>query len=310
MTDLAQTLARLSALLGPPTGDPAPLGGGIMNRNYKVELGGTAYVVREPGENTDVLGIDRDAEWSAACAAARAGVGPAVEAMLEDPHVLVTAFVGGRRVTAADLERSDVLGSVAAALRRMHDSGEALRSAFSPFAAIDAYAATVHARGLDPPEGYDTARRRARAVAKVMRGANHDPVPCHNDLVAANLLLEGPVVRLVDWEYAGMGDRYFDLGNLAANNGLSDHAQAVLLEAYFGEDPSPRRLACVQLMGFVSDLREAIWGTLQTAVSRLDYDFADYSSRHMRRALEAADDRRFDGWLRDARGGRLGRARD
>ena len=71
-------------------------------------------------------------------------------------------------------------------------------------------------------------------------------MPCHNDLLAGNLLLDGEQLCIVDWEYAGMGDRYFDLGNLAVNNGLDDDARGRLLEAYFGEPPGrpPPGLRC------------------------------------------------------------------
>ena len=63
-------------------------------------------------------------------------------------------------------------------------------------------------------------------------------MPCHNDLLTANFILDdGDVLRIIDWEYAGMGDRYFDLGNFAVNNELDDEDEERLLDAYFGEPP-------------------------------------------------------------------------
>ena len=98
-----------------------------------------------------------------------------------------------------------------------------------------------------------------------------------------------------------MGDRYFDLGNFAVNNELDDDAADALLEAYFGEPPDDRRRATLGLMRFMSDFREAMWGVVQTAVSDLDFDFADYATKHFERMSATAADRRFAGRLEEAR---------
>ncbi|MEK6229667.1 MAG: phosphotransferase [Actinomycetota bacterium] len=301
MSDLAQTLARLAAILGHPDGEPVALDGGITNRNYKVGFGGTPYVIREPGKDTELLGIDRGAEWAASCAAARAGVGPPVRVMLEDPPILVTGFVEGRPVSEDELRQPDLLRNVAGALRRIHDSEEKLPSTFSAFRTVEDYAATATARGAKVPDGYNAARKRAKAIEKALRGPEHEPVPCHNDLLATNLLLDGATMCIVDWEYAGMGNRYFDLGNLSVNNGLDEDAQATLLEAYFGEPPDARRLACLRLMQFMSDFRESMWGVVQGAVSELDFDFEGYAVEHFERLRETAADPRFRTWLKEAR---------
>ena len=68
-----------------------------------------------------------------------------------------------------------------------------------------------------------------------------EPVPCHNDLLPANLLSVPAGVMLVDWEYAGMGHPLFDLGNLAVNNEFDDPAEERLLETYLGAPPGRRR---------------------------------------------------------------------
>ncbi len=89
---------------------------------------------------------------------------------------------------------------------------------------------------------------------------------------------------IVDWEYAGMGDPFFDLGNFAVNNELDDADADRLLEAYFGEPATPRRQAALNLFRFMSDFREAMWGVVQTSVSELDFDFR----RLRRQALQPA----------------------
>jgi thiamine kinase-like enzyme len=304
MSDLAQTLARLSAILGPPDGDPVPLDGGITNRNYRVDFGGSTYVIREPGKDTELLGIDRGAEWAASCAAASVGVGPSVRAMLENPPVLVTEFLDGTAVAEDDLREPAVLTSLARSLRKVHESGEELPSEFSSFRVVERYARTAGEHGVTPPGGYESAHKHAKGIEKALRGPDHDPVPCHNDLLAGNLIRQGDRLRIVDWEYAGMGDRYFDLGNLAVNNGLDEEGETILLEAYFGEPPDARQMATLHLMRFMSDFRESMWGVVQSAVSELDFDFTAYADEHFARLEQTAAHPRFDSWLREARGPR------
>ena len=133
--------------------------------------------------------------------------------------------------------------------------------------------------------------------------AEHSPVPCHNDLLPANFLSGDEHIVIVDWEYAGMGDRFFDLGNLAVNNEFGDEDEDRLLEAYFGEPPTPRRRASLKLFRFMSDFREAMWGVVQRSVSDLDFDFDAYASKHFTRMGETSRDERFGAWLGEVRGG-------
>jgi thiamine kinase-like enzyme len=108
-------------------------------------------------------------------------------------------------------------------------------------------------------------------------------------------------MQLIDWEYAGMGDRWFDLGNFAVNNELDDDQGDLLLEAYFGEPPDERKRATLKLFRFMSDFREGMWGVVQAGVSELDFDFRDYAQKHFDRLETARTDPRFDGWIEEAK---------
>ena len=107
--------------------------------------------------------------------------------------------------------------------------------------------------------------------------------PCHNDLLNANFIDDGQRIRIVDWEYAGMGDPFFDLGNFSINHELGADEDSALLAAYDGPDhvsERPARLARLTLMRVVSDFREAMWGVLQQGISTLDVDFVAYAGDH------------------------------
>ena len=304
MPELAEVIARLTALLGSRQGEVAPLDGGITNRNFKVSFDGTEYVLRLPGKDTEKLGIDRDAECDANQRAAELGIAPRVVTMLQEPQCIVTCFVEGRTASPAELREPELLAEVASALRSFHDSDATLQANFDSFRIVEQYAGIARDHSVEMPDGYKSALASARAIESALEGQpEHAPVPCHNDLLPANFILGGDRMQIVDWEYAGMGDRYFDLGNFAVNNELDADGERRLLEAYFEEPPDGRRYAALRLMRFMSDFREAMWGVVQSGISELDFDFGDYGRTHFNRLGEASRDPRFKCWIEEAGGG-------
>jgi thiamine kinase-like enzyme len=298
LPDPVTLLHELEPVLGERGSEPLALAGGITNRNYRVVMGGEDYVLRICGKDTAVLGIDRDAECAATMAAARIGVGPEVVVYRPDLEVLVTRWVHGRPATPEELRAAPFLEQVAVALRAVH-AGPPLDARFDAFALVVGYRDEVRERGGADPAGYHEAAAAAARIAAVLTGPDHDPVPCHNDLLPANFLYDGDRVRIVDWEYAGMGDRFFDLGNLAVNNEFGSDEEERLIAAYFGELDG-RRLAALRLMRVMSDFREAMWGAVQDVVSELDFDYAAYRDEHFERLLAAIRAPGFERSLADA----------
>jgi thiamine kinase-like enzyme len=256
--------------------DVEPLGGGITNHNFKVAIDGEILVLRIGGKDTELLGIDREHEHQAALNAARLGIGPDV--IRFQSGCLVTSFVEG------EVGRADP-SEVGRMLRRLH-GGAPLRSRFDSFRVVETYAETAAAHGVAIPSEYERAHELARTIEASRSGA--PVVPCHNDLLAANFIADGDRLWIVDWEYAGMGDAFFDLANFAVNNGLDEDGERELLEAYGSGDA-----AALVLMRFMSDFREAMWGVVQQGISELDFDFADYVAQHFERLVRTAQEPRF-----------------
>ena len=260
------------------------LGGGITNHNLKVDVDGERFVLRVAGKGTNLLGIDRVVELAATETAAALGIGPDVAQFVEPEGWLVTRFIDGGIPPVEQMRQPDMLGRVAAALRAFHDGPE-IPGTFDSFRVVEVYCRTAIDRGGTVPETYEWAHEVAgRIEAKRSGGA---PVPCHNDLLNANFLDDGERLRIVDWEYAGMGDRFFDLANFSINHELDATQSETLLGAYFGE---VRRadLEALELMRFMSDFREAMWGVVQSAVSELDFEFESYASEHFERLRRTA----------------------
>lgn len=258
------------------------LGGGITNHNFKVEVDDGAFVLRMGGANTELLGIDRAVEHAAAKRAFEVGVGPEIVAFVPSQGWLVARFIDGRAISPEQMREPETLSRAMAALRRFH-SAEPIPGRFDAHAVVEDYHAKALAHGVEIPSEYDD----AHSLSVRIRAARGDQplVPCHNDLLNANFLDDGEL-RIVDWEYAGMGDRFFDLANFSVNHQLSIEDDRRLLNAYFGE-VRDSDLASLRLMRFMSDFREAMWGVLQSGISELAFAFGEYAVKHFAR-LEAA----------------------
>jgi len=298
---LVAALHRLPELAGRELTLTA-LSGGITNRNFRVDADGTdqRWVIRLAGNDTHLLGISREVEHAATVAAAGVGVGPEVTAFIRPEGYLVTRFIVGEPVSAEAVHHPDTLRRVADSLRRIHD-GPAIPGLFVPLRIVEAYRALAVARGVPIPPEYDRATDAARRIERALLADPIEPRPCHNDLLNANFIDDGRRIRIIDWEYAGMGDPFFDLGNFSINHELESDEDVVFLEAYDGSI-DPRRLARLTLMRVVSDFREAMWGVLQQGVSTLDVDFVAYAAGSFDRLLRNASTPRFEHALAEVSG--------
>ena len=262
----------------------SPLGGGLTNRNYRIDTDGESFMLRVAGKGTALLGIDRFCEVACSRAAAALGVGPEVIAYLPEHEVIVRRFVTGRVLTAEDLRQPEVLSRVAETLHRYH-GGPPGAGSFSPFAAVRSYYSLALERRAGFPDNLEHPLERLLKIEKDLQ--TDDPLcPCHNDLLAGNFIDDGTAVRIIDWEYGGMGDRFFDLGNLAVNNEFDDEQERALLAFYFGE-VNRDHLRRLRLMRLASDMREAMWGFLQAAISTLDIDYLAYGRKHLERFINS-----------------------
>jgi len=298
--DLVRAMQKVPELAGRKLTLTA-LSGGITNRNFLVALVGERdrYVIRLAGNDTHLLGISREVEHAATVAAAGVGVGPEVTAFIRPEGYLVTRFIEGSPIGEEAMREPETLDRVAASLRRIHD-GPPIPGLFVPLRIVEAYRALAAARGVRIPPEYELAAAIGRRIELACLANPMAPRPCHNDLLNANFIDDGVRIRIVDWEYAGMGDRFFDLGNFSINHELTPDADALLLGAYDGGGVRIDRLARLTLMRIVSDFREAMWGVLQQGISTLDVDFVAYAAEHFDRLLGNASTPAFDRALREA----------
>jgi thiamine kinase-like enzyme len=264
------------------------LGGGITNVNFVAEDQARRAVVRV-GDDIPVHGILRFNELAASRAAQAAGISPAV--LHAAPGLLVIDFIEGRTLAAVDLQDEALLDQALDLVIRTHrDLPKYLRGAsltFWVFQVLRDYAATLRQGGSPHlpvlPALLAEAAELEAAVGRI------EMVFGHNDLLPANFLHDGARMWLVDWDYAGWGSPLFDLGGLAANNGLSEAQEKRMLMRYYGALDTGL-MQRYRAMKAAAALREAMWSMVSEIHSELEFDYAAYTAANLvtyRAALDA-----------------------
>jgi len=274
------------------------LTGGLTNQNFRLEVGDQVYFVSIPGAATELLAIDRASEYFNTSAAAAAGVGPRVLYHLPEFNVMVLEFINGATMSIEAMAADGMPERLARTLKKLH-AGPRFLNDFNMFRLAEFYLRIVEKHDVPIPNDY---RRRLPAVGRMEAAINKRPlaaVPCSNDLVAENIIDDGRMLRLVDFEYSGNNDPCFELGSAGCELQYDPDQLAELGRAYFGRT---RRhlLARMHLYALMADFGWTLWGAIQTQISKLDIDFWAYAGGRWTRALQMLDSNDFPRWLADA----------
>ena len=276
----------------------SPLSGGLTNENYLVESGGTRYVMRLPGQSTELLSIDRENEVYNTKAAATTGIGPRVLEHVAGVDVMVLEFIPGTTMSAKTLQSSEMPSRMAESFHRLHSAPRFLRD-FDMFRLIEYYLGIVAEHGVTIPAGYRDWLPTVSEIEAAVAVAALPSAPCHNDLLSENFIDDGTALRIVDYELSGNNDPCFDLGNTAQEAEFGQELRAALCDAYFGRHDQ-RQLARMNLFALMSDVGWTLWGAIQARISAVDYDFAGYYTGRWERALTVLRSDRPKLWMSEA----------
>jgi thiamine kinase-like enzyme len=287
-TDRDEVLAALRSIPAYAGMDPAAVAvtrlGGLTNRVYRLDLAGDPVCLRLPGAGTEEY-IDRAKEAEMARLAAAAKVSP--EVIHADPvtGVMVTRFLAGTATMTPETFRSTP-GAAARAgqvFRRLHDSGAVFPGRFELFAMIDDYLAILAPKTVDLPDGYHAVLAEAEAVKAALSAHPLPLAPCHCDPLCENFLDDGARMWLVDWEYGGMNDPMWDLGDVSVEAGFGPDEDEAMLAAYFPAGPTAAERGRMVIYKAMCDLLWTLWGLIQHANGNPADDFAAYAANRFAR---------------------------
>jgi len=274
-----------------------PLSGGLTNTNYKVEVDGTLYFVRVPGESTELLAVDRVNEYQNSKAAAQAGVGPKVLYHLPEYNVMVLEFLTGKTMSKESLNADGMPTRMAKVIKKLH-AGPRFFSDFNMFRLTDYYLSLCRDRSIRVPDGYLDRMPTVTRVEKAMAVKPLATVPCNNDLLAENYIDDGKHLWLIDYEYSGNNDPTFELGNTCQEMQFNDEQIREVCAAYFGTD-SASMIARMKLNMIMSDVGWGLWAAIQANISKIEFDFWGWAIERWGRAVEKMDSAEFEEWLRN-----------
>ncbi len=267
-----------------------------------MEVASQKVAVRISGKNAELLGIHRNNECQIAMTAGRLGITPKVLFSDISQGILVTEFIEGTVLSEGHAKTPSMLKKIAHLLKILHE-GPVFPGHFSCFATIRDYHSHAQQRGIEFPSHTGIALAQLSQIEQSLGGFSQKP--CHNDLLASNFIESRSKLWLLDWEYAAMGDIFFDLGNFSVNQKLSQQERKEFLLAYFGIVRESDWLR-LNLMGLVSDMREAFWGFLQSTISSIEFDFRKYGLDHLERFLIESNRAEFKEWLKSPNNSRPG----
>jgi thiamine kinase-like enzyme len=269
--------------------------GGLTNRVYRIDH----RVLRVPGKGTEEY-INRGNEVVAARVAAMAGVAPGVIYADATSGVMITKLVADA-VTMTPEGFKQRMGSPARAgmaFHKLHSSNGIFPFRFELFAMIDDYLKVLSSKDVDLPAGYHDVVREAETIRAVLLKKPAALAPCHCDPLCENFLDDGIRMWIVDWEYAGMNDPMWDLGDLSVEGAFSDEQDIEMLSAYFGGEPSAPDYGRMVIYKAMCDLLWTLWGLIQNANKNPADDFNAYALNRFNRCKKLMASSDFAGHVR------------
>ena len=207
-----------------------PIKHGLTNESWLVRAKQDDIVVRISNTADEALQIDRQSEALVLALVSEAGIGP--EVLLCDPsqRLLVTRYLGDTwaETDAVQEENIQRLGQLFRRLHRLSPPLGVRRVELND--TLEGYFRTLEERGIQPTLTTKSLRDRALQVALKLR-ENSAATLCHNDVHHLNVTDDG-TLRLIDWEYAGVGQRLFDLASVCVYHQYDKLQREQLLSAY------------------------------------------------------------------------------
>lgn len=292
-TDEARArLATIPMLAG--YGGPMERLGGLTNLVFKIG----EFCLRIPGKGTEEY-INRANEAVAAREAAKAGVSPEVLHVDPASGVMVTRFIAGAETMSPEKFKA-LSGSPARAgeaFRKLHTSGAVFPFRFELFAMIDDYLKVLSTKDVALPAGYHDVVREAGSVRSALAAHPASLVACHCDPLCENFLDTGERMWVVDWEYSGMNDPLWDLGDLSVEGKFDAAQDEEMMRAYFGGEARPAERGRIVIYKAMCDLLWTLWGLIQLANGNPVDDFRAYADGRFARCKALMETPEFSGHL-------------
>ena len=243
------------------------LEGGYVNKTYKVKCDDKIYCVRiNNSRQKPFFGLDTNQEAQAVHQASLLGIAPTVYNINNAEEYLITDFFAGKGLSRENAGNPEIMKKYIRAIKLIHDNIK-INRIFSIYDQFDKYIETAKICNMKLPAGLGKVMseveriRRLREDSKLLY-----KVFCHNDTFNNNILYDGNTVCIIDWEYCGYGDGFFDFAHLANCVGMTDEEQQFMLKVYFGYLEG-EMWEMLRQMKYISDVYDATWFIFHSCIT-------------------------------------------
>ena len=209
------------------------LEGGMSNYTYVVETRGKRYTYRVPGKYAEKF-VDRVEEWDNIQEVNKLSLNNATSYVEVISGEKLAEYVEGTILSETDVVSYNEMS--VKALKTIHNSNLRFKD-YNAFGRLADYERYCREMGFTHPKEYIELRGKLDQMRQAH--AEVPMVPCHCDYQPTNLVVSGDKLYVLDWEFAGMNDPFYDIacyGNAGFDKALS------LLEAYVGHKPTSQEL--------------------------------------------------------------------
>ncbi|MGV2939729.1 NTP transferase domain-containing protein [Mesobacillus sp. LC4] len=281
--ELKQLIAGAMGISAESVSAIEPLGG-LTNQNFKVTIDGNDYAVRVPGKGTEHY-INRGAEKINSGITSKIGINPNVVHFNDYTGLKIVEYIPeAETLNPKTGKREDNLVKVANVFSTLHNSGEVFTDRFDVFEKITEYEKVLDKLKGKLFNGHDEVKKQVLELEDFYRSLNVKLAPCHNDPLAENFIKSGEEkMYLIDWEFSGMNDPYWDIAAYIIEAELSPAEESLFLLEYFKGNVTEENLQRVLINKIFLDFLWTIWALMKEAGGE---DFGSYAFTRFTRAQE------------------------
>ena len=238
--DLPKLKDLLALVFGDGTWKDIQRLGGMTNHSYKITRNdGQEYLVRIPGDGTEEM-INRLDERKSTELACNLGIDSPLLYFGDDGRKVMRFICGPQVMNEEVMRRKENLLQAAEIFHRLHTCGVNTGVRFEVFEMAALYEKIIRDGGVAFYDDYEAVKQTVMDIkAAVDKNGEADKVPCHNDSLMGNWVLDKDgKLYLIDWEYSGMNEPMWDLSCLSIEAEYAEQNDDDLLEAYFGRKAS------------------------------------------------------------------------
>ena len=256
--------------------------GGLTNRSYCVVLdNGKKYVFRIPGKGTNEI-INRQHEKISTNLAYKLKIDVDLLYFCSETGIKISRYIdNAQTMSPLSMQKNKNFSEAANLLKTLHNSGFDTGIPFKFSQMVETYEKFIQLNNGNFYEDYGDIRCQVMQLKNKTDKSSPSFVPCHNDPLCENWICDDSRMYLIDWEYAGMNDPFWDLADMSIETGMNDDMDTTFLTYYLDQKPTVNEFFCFMANKIYLDFLWSLWG--KTRVPFNGYPMEQYSlERYLR----------------------------